>query len=333
MVQILPKRPRFGDRFVETFQPSFQKGLERFLGDEATREKEERKLAQQKATARALNLPEVPMEPSVMAALVKEQKKQERIDKILNKFRGVSPESGMGDSEEIIEGEQVQSPGGLSDDFIFELGLEAPQAASLLQQQKEAGEKKKQRREDVEREPLKKSTEAFFTKLNEDAEKLPLLDLSISSMIDAVKSGEVDPFSSAHLGDIATALGVPKELSRILETPGSKEFKTARKQFLSSTLKEAFRGTTTGREIDLAESLLAEVGLTKEANLAASFLLKSDLLLRQEKQRLAKEARQKGISNYEVPDYVSERLEPYRKKIHDDYMAAVKELRKRAKKK
>lgn len=53
MIQILPKKPQFGERFVETFQPSFQKSLERFLGEESERKKQERLFEHQLGIVRA----------------------------------------------------------------------------------------------------------------------------------------------------------------------------------------------------------------------------------------------------------------------------------------
>ena len=46
MVQLIPAKPTFGQRFGETFQPAFEKSMERFLGAEAKREE-----AKAKATA------------------------------------------------------------------------------------------------------------------------------------------------------------------------------------------------------------------------------------------------------------------------------------------
>lgn len=185
------------------------------------------------------------------------------------------------------------------------------------------------KKEEVERKPLEKSAENFFTKLQEDQEKIPELELSVDAMTDAVNRGDVDPFSSGHLAEIATAFGVPESLTRVLQTPGSKEFTTARKTFLASTLKDSFKGTTSSKEIDLADSLLAQIGVNPNANKAALGLLKSNLLIRQEKQRLAKEAQQKGISNYKVQDYVNEHIINYRKNLSKQYMQAIKEWSKK----
>ncbi len=225
----------------------------------------------------------------------------------------------------------------LGEQFGKTHGLNAIKAAEQEQQFREnqqfAKEKHKEEREEklsvAERKPLEKKTEAFFTKLQEDADKIPQLELSIESMLDAVKNGDVNPFSQAHLADIAESLGVSPSLTKIFQTVGSKEFNTARKSFLGSTLKDTFRGATTKQEINLAESLLAEVGVKPAANQAALFLLQSNLFLKQEEQRLAEEAREAGVSNYEIPNYVTKNLKTFQKQLYDEYIEAVRELRKK----
>ena len=69
--------------------------------------------------------------------------------------------------------------------------------------------------------------------------------------------------------------------------------------------------------------------LNQKANQAALFLLQSDLLIRQEKVRLAEQAREEGISNYDIPDYVRKNLKPFQKNVSKDYIEAVRELSKK----
>lgn len=335
MVQVLSAKPGFGSKFSQAFNPSFQQGLSRFLDESAEedrekrkamldQQKEERLLGQKKATAKGLGLPEEAIEPSVQAALLKEQARDKRNQALLERLGG-----GIGQNGGSQEAGGLGPIGGLSDTDILGIGVENPQIAQLLQRQKEANEKLNMKREETERKPIEKSVESFFNKIQEDQEKIPGLELSLESMLDAVQRGDVDPFSSAHIADIATAFGAPESLTRAFQTPGSKEFNTARKSFLSSTLKDAFRGATTGKEIELAESLLAQVGVKPEANQAALFLLQSDLMVRQEKVRLTEEAREKGISNYKIPEYVNKNLKPFQKQLSTEYIEAIRELSKK----
>lgn len=177
-----------------------------------------------------------------------------------------------------------------------------------------------------ERKPLEKTTEAFFTKLGEEKERLSNEELSLQSMFEGIKSGEVDPFSSAHIAEIAQSFGAPESIVKTLKTPGSKAFDSGRKAYLSSILKDTFRGATTGKEIGLAESLISEVGVNRDANYASLFLLQANLNIKKEKLRLAREAQNKGISNYEIPGYVEDNLIPYKNEQYRYYIEAIREL-------
>ena len=85
----------------------------------------------------------------------------------------------------------------------------------------------------------------YFEKVESDRLKIPEEKLATEMIMDSILSGEIDPWSSAHIGEIARSFGAPESLTKILETPGSKEFKTARKTFIGNTIKDAFKGTTT----------------------------------------------------------------------------------------
>jgi hypothetical protein len=178
-----------------------------------------------------------------------------------------------------------------------------------------------------ERAIAKKGNEAFFEQIGTDRVKLGDEERASDMILDAIKSGEIDPFSQAHIGEIARAFGVPEEITKSLETVGSKEFKTARKTFIGNTIKDAFRGTTTKIEINLAEDMLSELGVTKEANLAAAFAIQAGLKIRRERLRLFDELTEEGVSPSKIPATVDKLMKPYIAQEKDYYFEALKSLR------
>jgi hypothetical protein len=202
------------------------------------------------------------------------------------------------------------------------------QAEQEARKQREE-ERFKFKREESEKSIFKPALSEYFSKIEEQRDKLPLLESSLDAQLNSVLSGDVDPWSRGHVADIAKSLGVPSSVVAPLETPGSKGFKTGLKTYLSNTLKEAFRGTTTGREIDLAESLLAQAGVSKEGNLASIWLLQAQKDITQEKIRLADELREEGYPTQKIPKEVDKRLVAFRKNLTEEYMEALNELRKK----
>ena len=90
-----PHTDSFGKRFGNTFIPQITKGFERYAEEETEKRKqkvkslaetakEEREVARQKATAKALGLPEVALEPTVQAALIKEKARDARNKQIMD---------------------------------------------------------------------------------------------------------------------------------------------------------------------------------------------------------------------------------------------------------
>ena len=277
MVQILNGRPSFGSRFSESFNPAFQQGLNRFLESDEERERENRKnrfLLDKEERERGEKekfekFKTGEIKDRDKAKLEERQRlKEEEYQKLSEMFGLTSQRNNQGQPSEGQPSNVQQqgfNPGNLNDDQIAAVSLRNPQFGALLQKQKESAQKMDLERAAIERKPREKGIEGFFTKLEEDAEKLPALESSLESMLDAVNRGDVDPFSQSHFADLAHAFGAPEALTRIFQTPGSKEFNTARKTFLATTLKDAFRGATTGKEIELAESLLAQVGVKPES--------------------------------------------------------------------
>lgn len=174
-----------------------------------------------------------------------------------------------------------------------------------------------------------KSLKSWFDQVGEDELKLNDEKLALDMTIDAIKSGEVDPFSSAHIGSIAKAFGAPSELTRIFETPGSKEFKTARKRFITNTIQDAFRGTTSRTEINLAEDMISELGVSKEGNLASAWGMQTAHEIKSQRITLRNKLQEQGIANSKIPALAEKMLTPYVKEIKKEYFEALRELRKK----
>lgn len=210
------------------------------------------------------------------------------------------------------------------------LGKEGATAAMnyMLNQQKQVGKEAAEIRKE-ERGLAQSGTEEFFKKVETDRIKLPQEQMSAEMIVDAIKSNEIDPFSQAHIGSIASSLGAPKELMTIFETPGSKEFKTARKTFIGNTIQDAFRGTTSRTEINLAEDMLAELGVSKEGNLASIWGVQSAIDIRRERVRLTDQLKEEGITPSKIPSAVNKMMQPYIKQVKDEYFEALRTLRKK----
>lgn len=169
----------------------------------------------------------------------------------------------------------------------------------------------------------------FFEKIAKDREVLPSALQSNEQVIDAIIKGDVGPGSLPHLGAIARDLGVPDSLTKLLESTDSKEFNSGIKQLMGRTIKDTFRGTTSAREIEIAEAVQAEIGVKPEANLAAAWAVQSDLMARQEELRLYDELIEQGVSRSKIPAVINKKMMPYRKQLKDEYFEAINQLREK----
>ncbi len=237
-----------------------------------------------------------------------------------------SPE--MGAKQEMFQPKQKGIlEGGVTPRYL--IAASGTQLEQPLRTMYETQERKSAKLEASEREPYVARAKEYFKDLGEKQRNLPVTKSALDAEIDAIKKGDVSAMSGGHFGAIARQLGAPPALAAMFETPGSKQFRTAQKTFLSNTLQETMRGTTSGKQIELVEGLLAEVGSSREANLASVWLLKSKALLDEKEIDLARQMRKQGVPSYEIPDMVAEQLEPYRKEVSDQYMEAVNTLVKK----
>lgn len=271
---------------------------------------------------------------------IQQRRARSALDKLLNPQFQQQMQPGM---EGQPSSQPQPSPQNTADQLpikamqLYDLAAKAygPQQANILAkgfiESQKLGQKEQQTIRAEERALGRKSSEGFFEKVSSDRAKIPEEQLASDMILDAVKSGDIDPWSKAHLADIARSFGAPDALLTALETPGSKEFKTARKTFIGNTIKDAFRGTTTKIEINLAEDMLSEIGVSKEGNLASAWGLQAGLDIRKERVRLADQLIEQGVAPSKIPIAVDKLMEPYIRQVKDEYFEALKDLRKKAK--
>ncbi len=192
-------------------------------------------------------------------------------------------------------------------------------AALDIQKEERAGERKLQEAEQL----------PFIEKIARDRDTLPAAIQSNDQIIDAIIKGDVGPGSMPHLGAIARDLGVPSSITKLLESTDSKEFNSGVKLLMGKTIKDTFRGTTSKREIEIAEQVQAEIGVKPEANLAAAWAVQADLMARQEEIRLYDELLEQGVSRTKIPAVINKQMLPYRKQLKEEYFQAIDELRKK----
>ena len=167
----------------------------------------------------------------------------------------------------------------------------------------------------------------FFERIAKDRDVLPSAIQSSDQVIDAIIKGDIGPGSLPHIGRVAQDLGIPKSITHLLESPDSKEFNSGIKQLMGRTIKDTFRGTTSQREIDIAEAVQAEIGVNPQANLAAAWAVQSDLMFRQEQLKLYDQLIDQGVPRTKIPAIISKKIEPFRKQLKDEYFQAIEQMR------
>lgn len=205
---------------------------------------------------------------------------------------------------------------------------------TVLDQRRER--EKEQRAEEIqtrkeEREIFGGPAKKFLENTESYRENSKNIELALEAELDSILAGEVDPFSQGHLSELGKQFGLPNAATAVLETVGSKAFRTGQKTFLATTFKDAFRGATTTGQIQLASSLLAEAGAPREANLASLYLLQAQHMIEMERIRLVDEAKKEGISPYKIQDFVNPKLDDYARHVNEQYFIELKNLREEAK--
>ncbi len=198
--------------------------------------------------------------------------------------------------------------------------------ADFLTNKMKSGEKEANQIRKEERDLLSPGNKSFFEQIAKDRESLSEKQIASESIINAINSGETGVLSKANIGSFLTNLGAPEEVRKALETPGSKEFKSASKTFLASNMRDAFRGNTTGREINIAEQIGAELGVNENANLAAALFQQVKVNLASERIQLTQDLLDQGVSASKVPAIVDKKMKSIADQERKDYFQAVQKL-------
>lgn len=339
MVQILPRRPSFGEQFSQAFQPAFQGGLERFLGEEQLKEREQRKMKSdeiaeqrkieaQKATARALGLPEAAMEPSVQAALLKEREKDKRNQQLLEAL-GIGQPKGRGLLEDETEPSDISGmgrtgafqPGEFSDEQIAGLGLINPQLASTLQRQKESQQKSIRDKEKEERRQFE-AERGYHTDLTKETRKkisglrdsLPKKEAALNQARNALETEDLGFFSRDKLADLTG-------INAFRTAKGAQLITAGKENLLSNMSRVSSKAQNQWFEQRL-NSMFPQIGNTKEANLTIQEMLDGEVALDkaylEDFDRLAAEDREKyGFIREDIEERAQKASQPKEKAILD----------------
>lgn len=174
---------------------------------------------------------------------------------------------------------------------------------------------------------LNKPAEKYLEQMAKYRESAPQAIEASDLMIDAILNDDVGYMSGPHFKEIAESFGVPSSILKKLETPGSKEFKSGRKELMGKIIRDSFRGTTSMREISLAEEMIAELGVEKDANLASALGTKIGWELKQIEADLSQKYADEGIQASKISSMTSKAMKEIRKQKWDDYYDFLKYLR------
>lgn len=354
MVQILPARPSFGQRFSEAFTPAFGKGMERFLDEESLRKKEERKtkaeaeaearkIANQKATAKALGLPEVAMEPSVQAALLKEQAKDKRNQQLLQALGISVPQEAQAPGMERLLGEETMGgeegmplgapsafkPGDITDDQVTIATILNPQLGSTLQRQQEAARKELHTQEKNLRDKFQSDREFEWKRAGEVLKKTD----EIRDAIEEKKTAANLIKQSAASGDtsgwgpwFADVLGVEP-----LRNADSSLLKSATKDFFINNLAKAGSRPNQWIEQQISDAMV-RIGRDQESNMIVADLMNYWVDREAEKVRLIDQLEDEDMAEFgyvkgNIGKRAAERMKDWEDTRRDQLMYQIQQTK------
>lgn len=177
-----------------------------------------------------------------------------------------------------------------------------------------------------ERDLLQPANKAFYEKIQKDRDSLSEKELAVEAISQGIQSGETGVWSSANIGSWLGSLTDSDELRKALETPGSKEFKSASKTILAANMRDTFRGNTTNREISIGEQIGPEIGINENANKASVALQEVKNQISRAQIRLTDELLESGVAPSRIPSIVNKRLDPFIKELKGEYFNYVDTL-------
>ena len=279
-----PHIDSFGKRFGNTFIPQITKGFERYAEEETEKRKqkvkslaetakEEREVERQKATAKALGLPEVALEPTVQAALIKEKARDARNQQIMDILgEPSSQESGAGNQQNnesgfnqprSAQGPRKFNPSQISDQQILAIGAIDPQRGKLLQDAKINQQKNDQEKEKSLRNKFESDREFEWKRAGDILKNVDTLRDSIQEKRTAVNliKNTAGSNDTSKWGDwFADVLGVEP-----LRSADAALLKSATKDFFINNLARAGNRPNQWIEQQINDAMV-KIGRDPEAN-------------------------------------------------------------------
>lgn len=353
MVQIIDQGPSGISRFLQHASPGIDSTVDRFLERKkedrkrkSDLEAEQRKIQNQKDTARALGLPEVAMEPSVQASLLKEKSKDTRNQQLLQAL-GIDTSDQMdnrdNESEDLTDRDsqpyksknssrsQGINVGDLSDAQIQAVSILNPQLGGILQKQQESkqkqiGDKEKELRKTFqdEREFEWKRAGDILKKTDEVRDALEEKKAA-ANLIKQTASSEDTSGWGPWFADV---LGVEP-----LRNANTALLKSATKDFFINNLAKAGSRPNQWIEQQISDAMV-KIGRSKEANMVVAELMDYWVDRESEKVRLIDEIEDEDIADQgfvkgDIGKRASQRMKQWEDKRRDQLMYQIQQVKER----
>jgi len=342
MVQIIDQSPSKLSRFLQHASPGVDSTIDRFLERQKEERKrksdveaEERKIANQKATAKALGLPDVAMEPSVQAALLKEKAKDQRNAQLLE---ALGMGGGAGGASPFLDTETSPSegmpglgqsggfkPGDLSDEQVTIASILNPQLGNILQKQQEATRKETHKQEKDLRDKFIADREFEWKRAGDILKKTDEIRDSIQEKKTAANLIK----QSASAGDtsgwgawFADVLGVEP-----LRNANSALLKSATKDFFINNLAKAGSRPNQWIEQQISDAMV-RIGRDQEANMIVADLMNYWVDREEEKIKLTDQLEDEDMAEYgfvrgNIGKRAGERMQKWEDKRRDQLMYQI----------
>lgn len=324
-MMILPEAETTGDRFAKAFANLGRVGSQ--LIPQHFMQKQ--KAAQQGEFLKKLGLegledPE--LQKVALAQKLKTAGQKEVLQdqmSLISGLKGPARESGQQTQAPNIPDDQF-APEDFSDEQIAMLSLVNPQAARIVQSQKEHQEKKGLEERKYHSEYAKKEEE----EANKLRESLPKKQNALGYARRALETGELGFFSKDKLAD---ATGID-----LFRTASGAQLKAAGKENLLANLSRvSAKGQNVWFEKRL-DSIFAQIGQSKEANLSLQEMLESEMIadeayLKEFDRLSAQDEAKYGYTKKDIKKRALDAVKPLQKEVFDRSVYRMKELEEQEK--
>lgn len=272
---------------------------------------------------------------------ITQRRARNSLDELLNPQQSQATNPGQSPQGQADQQQQQSPINPLETVRAYNLAEQAygPEGAKLIAnsisqkqlQQQKAQDRRQQAIEDANRAAEHKFEEAEqkpkFEAIGANRVAIPEALAASDRVIDAVSGGDLGPSSAANLGQFLSEVGVPSSITNALQSVESKEFNSGMKQLIGHVVTESFRGASTKRQLQLVEQMQAQVGVRKEANLAAAFAGRSELEIKQKEVDLYDQFREDGYSPSQALARTKKPLKEFRDQIGKEYFQILQELK------